>query len=192
MQLDPQRIIKLVAIGPESTGKSTLCQTLADHFSTVWCKEFARAYLMEHGTTYTYEDLLKIAEGQIRNEDAAIEFCLKKWETHPTATPPVLLIDTDMYVMKVWCEFVFGKCHPYILKQIVERQYDGYLLCNPDLPWSKDELREYPDLKTREKLFCCYKDILINQPVPWFEVKGQDPERTASAMEWVTKRIASA
>ena len=37
--------------------------------------------------------------------------------------------------MKVWCEFVFGKCHAFILDQIVERKYDLYLLCNTDLPW---------------------------------------------------------
>src|SRR5215470_14787450 len=57
----------------------------------------------------------------------------------------LLFIDTDMYVMKVWCEFVFGKCHQLILDQIARRRYDLYLLCNTDLPWTKDELREYPD-----------------------------------------------
>jgi nicotinamide riboside kinase len=77
-----------------------------------------------------------------------------------------LFIDTDMYVMKVWCEFVFGKCHRYVLDQIVKRKYDLYLLCNTDLPWVKDELREYPDLKTREKLFYIYKDIMVNQMYP--------------------------
>src|SRR5689334_8109792 len=64
-----------------------------------------------------------------------------------------LFIDTDMYVMKVWCEFVFGNCHRFILEQIVERKYDLYLLCNVDLPWVKDELREYPDLENRSKLY---------------------------------------
>jgi nicotinamide riboside kinase len=49
-----------------------------------------------------------------------------------------------MYVMKVWCEFVFGKCHTWITDQIAKRKYDLYLLCNTDLPWIKDELREYP------------------------------------------------
>ena len=52
----------------------------------------------------------------------------------------MLFIDTDMYVMKVWCEFVFGNCHLWILDQIVQRKYDLYLLCNTDLPWVQDEL----------------------------------------------------
>ena len=72
-----------------------------------------------------------------------------------------LFIDTDMYVMKVWCEFVFGKCHRFILDEIIKRKYDLYLLCNIDLPWVKDELREYPDIESRKKLYHIYKDIMI-------------------------------
>ena len=57
-----------------------------------------------------------------------------------------------MYVMKVWCEYVFEKCHQFILDQIAKRKYDGYLLCNTDLPWVADELREYPDLETAREI----------------------------------------
>jgi nicotinamide riboside kinase len=90
-----------------------------------------------------------------------------------------------MYVMKVWCEFVFGNCHLWILDQIASRRYDLYLLCNTDLPWVKDELREYPDLETREKLFHIYKDHLVNQQTPWAEVHGQKEERLNVAIRAV-------
>ena len=33
---------KVVVIGPESTGKSSLCAMLATHFSSSWCPEYAR------------------------------------------------------------------------------------------------------------------------------------------------------
>ena len=69
-----------------------------------------------------------------------------------------------MYVMKVWSEFVFGKCHQWIIDQIVERKYDLYLLCHTDIPWEKDELREYPDLETREKLIS-YVQGYPDQPI---------------------------
>jgi len=104
---------------------------------------------------------------------------------------PVLFIDTDMYVMKVWCEFVFGKCHKFILDEIIERKYDLYLLCNTDLPWVKDELREYPDLDTRNKLFSIYKDLMINQSVPWVEIGGNNEERVEMAIKAVDKLLAS-
>jgi nicotinamide riboside kinase len=87
--------------------------------------------------------------------------------------------------MKVWCEYVFNNCHQWIIDQISSRKYDLYLLCNTDLPWTKDELREYPDLETREKLFQMYKDIMINQNIPWVEIKGENEERIQSAIEAV-------
>jgi nicotinamide riboside kinase len=84
--------------------------------------------------------------------------------------------------MKVWCEFVFGNCHRFILEQIVERKYDLYLLCNTDLPWVKDKLREYPDLESRRKLYNIYEDSMINQPVPWADISGTKEERLQKAI----------
>ena len=177
---------KIVVIGPESTGKSTLCEELAQYFETNWYPEFAREYLLTNGTDYNFDDLLTIARGQIAMEDEYIERIENQSLPLLEAGGHIpLFIDTDMYVMKVWCEFVFGKCHRYVLDQIVKRKYDLYLLCNTDLPWEKDELREYPDLKTREKLFYIYKDIMVNQNVPWVEIKGSHEERTQQAIESV-------
>ena len=62
-------VIKIVIIGPESTGKSTLCEELAQHYDAPWCPEFAREYLLTYGTDYQYEDLLTIAKGQLAMED---------------------------------------------------------------------------------------------------------------------------
>ena len=95
-----------------------------------------------------------------------------------------------MYVMKVWCEFVFGQCHPFILDQITTRHYDLYLLCDVDLPWVSDELREYPDLETREKLYGIYKNILQNQPVPWVNIHGDYSQRLQLAITAVDKLIS--
>ena len=181
-------IKKVVIIGPESTGKSTLCELLAQHYGMQWCPEFAREYLLTNGTQYTYEDLLTIAKGQLAMEDEYSVSVNSQWSMvnertwvnphslHTTKKPPLLFVDTDMYVMKVWCEYVFEKCHQFILDEIVNRKYDLYLLCNTDLPWVKDDLREYPDEAVRKELFAIYKDILINQNVPWVEISGSSYE----------------
>ena len=166
---------KIVVIGPESTGKSTLCEQLAAQYKTEWVPEFARNYLLEIRRPYSYEDLLYIAEGQIRLEDRIVS----------DTTTDLVFIDTDMYVMKVWCEYVFKKCHAYILDEIVKRKYDGYLLCNVDLPWVADELREYPDLESRERLYQMYKDIMINQHVPWIDISGNYEERLQKAIDFI-------
>jgi NadR type nicotinamide-nucleotide adenylyltransferase len=181
---------KVVVIGPESTGKSTLCEQLARHYHTVWCPEFARDYLLKYGKNYLYDDLLTIAKGQLLLEDEYTGKLEREQMTDERQPPTVnrhLIIDTDMYVMKVWCEFVFGKCHQWILDRITERKYDLYLLCKPDLPWIKDELREYPDEARRIKLYHFYKDLLVNQPVPWIEISGNYEERLLKAINAVNE-----
>jgi NadR type nicotinamide-nucleotide adenylyltransferase len=178
---------KIVIIGPESTGKSTLCKSLADHYKTAWVKEYAREYLLNNGTAYSFENLLTIAKGQIDNEELGIKNLVAQSSSSPPTHHSPLIIDTDMYVLKVWCEFVFGQCHHWILNRIVERPYDLYLLCNIDLPWVKDELREYPDLTTREKLYHHYKDILVNQHTPWVDISGNYEERLQKAISAIDK-----
>lgn len=179
-------ILKVVVIGPESTGKSSLCEQLANHYNTEWVKEYAREYLLANGTEYSYDNLLEIAKGQFALENAAIQLVEDKIkntnESNSTASSEIILIDTNMYVLKVWCEFVFEKCHPWILNQIVENSYDLYLLCDIDLPWVKDELREYPDLEIREKLYHHYKDLLINQSAPWVNISGNYQQRLEIAI----------
>lgn len=170
---------KVVIIGPECTGKSTLCEQLAVHYNTAWVKEYARAYLLNNGTDYSYENLLEIAKEQIDLEETAINNSNFKTQNS------YLFIDTDMYVMKVWCEFVFEKCHHWILNRIAERKYDLYLLCNTDLAWVKDELREYPDLKSRNRLYKHYKDIMVNQNIPWVEISGNYKDRFQKAIKAV-------
>src|SRR4051794_5129977 len=100
---------KIVVIGPESTGKSTLCEKLARHYHTNWCPEYAREYLLQHGTNYTYDSLLSIAKGQIALEEKWTKETMANQQGNATTQSPLLFIDTDMYVMQVWCKFVFGK-----------------------------------------------------------------------------------
>ncbi len=177
-------IKKIAVIGPESTGKSFLCEQLASYYESNWAPEYAREYLHTHGTHYTHGDLYNIALGQIKNEEEAVLQLLPGDNKKDTHVP--LFIDTDLYVIKVWSEFVFNKCDNRILKMIAARTYDMYLLCNIDLPWVADELREYPDLEPRKKLFHYYKDCLVQQHVPWAIISGGYEERLSVAIESVS------
>ena len=188
---------KIVIIGPESTGKSTLCEGLAKHFqrayATDWVPEYAREYLQLHGMAYTYEDLTTIARGQLALEDChAAALAQVGPKQGAQRRGGLLFVDTDLYVMKVWSEYVFGRCETWILREIALRKYDGYLLCRTDLPWATDPLREYPDLETRERLFHIYKDLLVNQHVPWAEIGGTDDQRLEHGVEAVERLISPA
>lgn len=192
---------KIVIIGPESTGKSTLCEQLAAHYNTGWVPEYAREFLEKNGTRYRYENLYEIAMGQVENEEAGVGIqesgfisqvsSVNSLQTIliPQPAAPAIFIDTDLYVMKVWSEYVFNKCDNRILTQIAKRKYDLYLLCNTDLPWQADLLREYPDLHTREKLYHYYKDAMLNQNTTWVDISGKHEERLQKAIEAVDKML---
>jgi len=188
-----ESIKKIVVIGPESTGKSTLCKKLAEHYNTLWVPEYAREYLEKNGPAYSYDDLLTIAKGQIALEEGVC-YQLSVIGRQPSPDfvtntsspiPHHLFIDTDMYVMKVWAEYVFNKCHNWILNQIAERKYDLYLLCDADLPWVDDTLREYPDDRIRKKLFLFYKELMVNQSTPWAIISGNYRQRLERAIQFI-------
>lgn len=169
---------KVAIIGPESTGKSVLTEQLANHYHCPWNPEYAREYLLTIKRKYTYDDLLIIAKKQW-------ELTEQKAEAARQNGCKVMFTDTEMYIMKVWCEVVFGKCHSWIIDKIKEQQFDLYMLCKPDIPWVKDELREYPDLEMRVTLFNTYKHILQHQETPWVEIGGGYDERLSTAVKAV-------
>jgi NadR type nicotinamide-nucleotide adenylyltransferase len=181
-----ETIKKIVITGPESTGKSTLSAKLAAHYQTFWVPEYAREYLEKNGAQYEYDDLLTIAKGQIELEEEISKQQSQLLTRDSASTHDSLLfIDTDMYVMKVWSEFVFNDCTNWILNRIAERNYDLYLLCDTDLPWVEDDLREYPDEKIRKELFHFYKDIMVNQSTPWCIISGNYEERFEKAVQFI-------
>jgi nicotinamide riboside kinase len=194
-------IKKIVIIGPESTGKTTLSEELAKHFNAIFCPEYAREYLLQNGIRYNYSDLIRIAQGQLAMEDyceqvvnEGLSTVSGEWSiAHDAlstgskleARSSLLFIDTNMYVMKVWYEYVFNRCEQFVLDQIAQRHYDLYLLCEIDLPWVAQPMREYPDRQQRLELYDMYKDILANQQTPWAEIRGNHKERLQRAVDAV-------
>ncbi len=165
-----EAIRKIVVIGPESTGKSTLSAALAAQYNTLWVPEYAREYLDGLAGEYTEADLLKIARGQILLE-----------EQSAAQAKGLLIADTDLYVLKVWSEHKYGRCAAWILNEIARRKYDLYLLTYIDIPWQDDPQREHPEPEMRHYFYDVYKDIVQNSGVPWVEVRGTLEERMQTA-----------
>lgn len=162
--------------GPESTGKSQLAEKLAGHYQTVWTPEYAREYLDLHGPYYKLEDIEKIARGQLAAEEERFKLA-SRW----------LFCDTDFIVLKIWAEHAFQHCPDWILKQIENHPYDLYLLCDVDLPWEPDPLREHPHL--RQFFFNLYLVELNSRNLPFGIVKGNGHERLENAINIIEKRF---
>jgi NadR type nicotinamide-nucleotide adenylyltransferase len=167
---------RIAVTGPESCGKSELAEKLAAVFHTVWVPEYARQYLDEINRPYDYEDLLSIARGQKQLVETLL----------PQASE-VIVADTELLVIKIWSEFKYGKCDPEIIKHLNEQEYDLYLLCDIDLPWEFDSLREHPE--RRQELFALYQNEMIRRAWPFEVISGSGEKRLKNAMNAVRKHI---
>lgn len=161
---------KVVVIGPESTGKSTLSEWLASHYKTVWVPEYARGYIEGLDRPYEQSDLTKIAKGQLVLQ-----------AKQASQANELLICDTDLHVIRVWSEHKYGECDPWILNAIAKQHYDLYLLTYIDIPWEEDPQREHPDPAMREYFYDVYKKIVQATGVPWVEIRGSIAERQEAA-----------
>ena len=165
-------IIRIAVTGPESTGKTTLTQELAKRFKTVWVPEYVREYFDKNGSNYNYDDLEKIARRQLTLENTMVKQANR-----------FLFADTEMLVMKVWSQYKYGKCSPWILDAIETHRYDLFLLCDIDLPWQYDPLRENPSIEERKAIFDRYKTELEHYGFPYAVISGQGKKRTENAVK---------
>tara|TARA_Y100000739_G_scaffold196396_1_gene178489 strand:+ start:147 stop:644 length:498 start_codon:yes stop_codon:yes gene_type:complete len=148
-------MLKIVITGPESSGKTTLCEALSNHFKIPYSKEYAREYLQKLNRNYNQDDLSRIAKGQLN---------LDKHHS---------ILDTDLITIKIWSNYKYHNCNKWILEHIEKQKTEKrfYLLCKPDIAWSQDPLRENPE--NRMALFQIYKKELENLNHNYYIVKGE-------------------
>ncbi len=172
--------IKVVLFGPESTGKSTLAQQLADHYNTIFVPEFSRIYAeaqLLNQKLLTKDDVLPIAEGQMRLEN----------DLTPKANT-LLICDTDLLETKVYSESYYdGFCDPDLEKYAIENFYDLYFLTYIDIPWEADTLRDKPH--EREAMFLAFKNALKTYNKPYILLKGTMKERFKLATNQINELI---
>jgi NadR type nicotinamide-nucleotide adenylyltransferase len=171
-----QKPKRILILGPESTGKSTLAEDLANHFGEPWVPEFAREYLEKIDRQYCFEDLAEIGKGQILLEDQLAE-----------KAKNFLFCDTDLRVIHIWSEHRFGKTDTWVLEEIDRRKYDLILLTDTDLPWTPDPLREYPELQMRQYFFKKYLELAEESGFPFMIVSGDQQTRLQIAVKAIQK-----
>jgi len=159
-----------VLTGPESTAKSALTIALAEHFKLPAVSEVARDYLTSSttGTSYLPSDLLAIARRQMSAESG-----LKS----------SAFADTDLQVVYLWWQQRFGPVPDFLAAAYAGQSTRYYLLCEPDIAWQADPLRENPH--DREQLFALYEADLRARGLRYSRISGQGDERIICAQRAV-------
>ncbi len=168
----------IAIIGPESSGKTTLCQSLAEHFHAPWVPEYGRTYLENLERDINADDLVRIAMGHTSEIARTRQFANE-----------LLFIDTDIANIKIWSELQYDYCDPDLLQLWQEERHDFYLLNTPDLEWEPDPLRQFPDLQSREMLFLVYEQDLKMRDLPYGIVTGDGAKRWKTAVELVEAQL---
>ena len=181
LEQHPSSCIKVVLFVPESTGKTTLSKALADFYNTPWVAEFAREYLQnkwdQEQKTCERSDLLPIAIGQMKLENDAA-----------TQTNGLLFCDTNLLETKVYSEVYYeGYCDPTIDLFAKKNCYNLYFLCDIDVPWEADDLRDKPN--ERKKMFSTFEGALQKLDLPYVVLSGSNSVRLENAVNHINKLL---
>lgn len=163
----------VIITGAESTGKSTLTQLLAAHYNVPLYAEFARNYVEQLNRPYNYDDVEIIARKQVEQVKTAREMAY-----------PVIFVDTWLIITKVWFEVVFQNVPEWLENEIKTTPIDLFLICDTNLPWIPDPVRENGG-ERRELLQTKYIDYIKNYNFTYQIINGENQTRFKNALHYV-------
>jgi len=166
--------LKIVITGPESTGKTALAEALAGYYSCEWVPEYAREYISRLGRNYTVEDIEHIASVQLAQTGILSD--------------SMIIFDTWLIITKVWLDVVFNRSDARVDHMIESGAVDLFLLCEPDLPWYPDPVRENGG-EARQRLFERYLGEIRKAGYPFYIVSGLGDQRLACAVKGIEEFI---
>jgi NadR type nicotinamide-nucleotide adenylyltransferase len=173
---------RVCVTGPESTGKTTLAQRLADYANSEWVPEASRVYAERKGSALDASDVAPIAREHIRLADAAAERARASGRT-------LLVFDTDLLSTVVYARHYYRMVPPWIERVERARRAELYLLCDVDVPWIPDGIRDRP--QNRDEMFALFRDALVRRKARYIVVRGGWEERWAIAKQALSALIVA-
>lgn len=164
-------MIRVVVTGSECTGKTTLSKAIAEHFGAIWVPEYVRQFVEETRRTPTYEDVDRIARGQMALEDSLAG-----------QDQRLLIQDTDLLSTIVYSRHYYGDCPRWIDRALTDRAPDLYLLADIDVPWVADgDQRDRGD--QRKEMQELFRQALEIRALTFTEIRGSRAHRLNLAIE---------
>lgn len=160
---------KIAVTGPESTGKTSLSNELGEILQLPVREEIARTYLSQIGLAYS----------QIHVEEIATLQC--KMDKELLLSNQSYIADTEMMVIYLWMKIRYQSVPEWIVQLYENQLFDLYLLCDIDIVWEKDNLREHAHL--RLEIFNLMKEELQRLERKYFIISGLGDLRTHRALE---------
>ena len=158
------RLLRVCVTGPESTGKTTLARRLAEHAGTEWVPESSRAYAERVGRPLRASDVDPIAREHIARADAGAAL-------ERVRAARLLVLDTDLLSTVLYARHYYGRCPRWIERAEHARRADLYLLCDIDVAWVDDGVRDRPS--DRPAMFDLFARALARRNVPVVVVRGE-------------------
>jgi HTH-type transcriptional regulator, transcriptional repressor of NAD biosynthesis genes len=171
---------RIVCVGAESTGTTTLAESLAQHYQTVWVPEYGREFYLRKQATgetaWQTEEFVHIAIEQSRREDEAAR-----------NANCVLIADTDAFATTLWHERYLNFMSPQVQKIADARKCDLYLLTGNEIPFVQDGARDGEHI--RHKMHERFEEELTRQRKRYILVQGDVQERLRAAIAAVDRII---
>lgn len=189
-QHTPDPVFTVAILGAESTGKTTLCQDLAEHFSrqgtSAWVPEYMRDYLQDkwnqQQATCTWQDLLPIAQGQIELENKLAQQVAQIMQINHT-NKGYLFCDTSLFELMVYANWYYGDCPTELTQAALAHHYDLILLTEVDTPWVADDLRDSPF--ERKAISARFEDELNDYHKGFRRIGGDRMSRVRQVAVWL-------
>ncbi|MGI4866525.1 MAG: AAA family ATPase [Janthinobacterium lividum] len=159
---------RLVLLGAESSGKTTLSIALAEALGTAWVPEYGRTLHEQKNGALDYEDLVYIGRRQLELEDEATA------QAHGW-----LVCDTNAATTALYSYYYFHRCDVALqrLAQVCRQRYAHTFVCMPTVPFQDDGWRGPEALRQFQHGAILMQLDLLN--IPYTLLDGTVAERVA-------------